>query len=287
MHKVVKASSNVKYRRSLNSQQIDVLVWLFKFRFSTSKQIAVGLGRSEASYKGIQKKLQILEEQGFIGKRYDKAYKLQGRPAEYYLMPKGARQLERSKPKTTNEWAIKTLYRNKSVSQDFITHCLNIADITLKLQTTYGDKPKIFTKSTLVAYDYFPAWQPDLFLSLQSSKNKDRLRYFLDIWDGTKPFFISVRKMRNYLNYADEGDWPESEEFPAVLAICEDSKMQKKLNRQIKRALSDSNMDETIFATTTQEELTNQNKPRERIWLKIEWDGEPEKMTLGSLFGNP
>lgn len=287
MDKVVKASSKIKYRRSLNSQQINVLGWLFKFRFSTSKQITVGLGRNEDSYKGIQKKLQILEEQGFIDKRYDKSYKLQGRSAEYYLTPKGARQLEESKPKTTNEWTIKTLYKNKTVSQDFITHCLSVADSALKLQAVYGDKLKVFTKSTLVAYDYFPTWQPDLFLSLQTSKSKSRRRYFLDVWDGTKPFFIAVRKARNYLNYADDGDWPNDEDFPAVLAACEDTKTQKKLNRQIKRALSESDMDETIFATTTQEQLTNQLKPSDRIWLKIEWDGEQEKTTLNSLSGNP
>jgi DNA-binding MarR family transcriptional regulator len=287
MGKVIEASSRVKYRRPLNSQQIDVLAWLFKFRFSTSKQIAESLGRSQNSYKGIQKKLQILEEQELIAKRYDKSYKLQGRAAEYCLTPKGARWLEQARPNTTNQWAAKSLYKNKSVSQDFIIHCLNIADAALKLQAVYGDKLKIFTKSVLIAYDYFPTWPPDLLLSLQSSRSKERLRYFFDVWDGTKPFFISVRKARNYLNYADEGDWPDDEVFPAVLAICEDSKTQKKLNRQIKHFLSDSYVDETVFATTTQERLANQNWPNERIWLRIEWDSESEKNTLASLFVNP
>jgi DNA-binding MarR family transcriptional regulator len=242
----------VKYRRPLNNQQLDVLAWLFKFRFSTSKQIADYLSR--VNVKGIQKKLQILEGQGFISKRYDKSYKLQGRAAEYYLTPKGSRQLEQARPNTINQWAAKTLYKNKTVSQDFVTHCLNIADISLKLQAIYGDKLKLFTKSNLAAYDYFPTWQPDLFLSLQTTSGKNRLRYFLDVWDRTKPFFISVRKARNYLSYAEDGDWPSDEELPAILAICEDDKTQKKLNRQITHALSDSDADETIFATTTQEQ---------------------------------
>jgi hypothetical protein len=89
------------------------------------------------------------------------------------------------------------------------------------------------------------------------------------------------------MNYAYEGDWTDGEVFPAILAICEDTKTQKKLNRQIKRALSDGDMDEIIFATTTREQLQHQMKPVERMWLKVEWDGEPEKATLGSLFGNP
>jgi hypothetical protein len=40
-------------------------------------------------------------------------------------------------------------------------------------------------------------WQPDLFLSLQVGSGKNRQRSFLDILDGTKPFFLRVRKARN------------------------------------------------------------------------------------------
>ena len=273
----------VKYRRSLNNQQIDVLAWLFKFRFSTSRQIAVGLGRDEAGYKGVQKKLQILEQQELIGKRYDKTYKLRGRPAEYYLTPKGARQLEQARPRATNQWAVKTLYKNKTVSHDFLAHCVNVTDTALRLQVIYGDKLKIFTKSTLVAYDYFPTWRPDLFLSLQAGSSKNRLRYFVDIWDGTKPFFISVRKARNYLNYANEGDWPDSEEFPAVVAVCEDEKVQMKLGRQMKRILND-NDDEVLFATTTLQKFNGATKQAERIWLKVDADDAPEKVSLKGIY---
>ena len=36
----------VKYRRPLNSEQIAVLEWLYKVRFSTSRQIAITLKKS-------------------------------------------------------------------------------------------------------------------------------------------------------------------------------------------------------------------------------------------------
>jgi Transposase IS66 family len=138
----------------------------------------------------------------------------------------------------------------------------------------------------LGAYDYFPTWQSDLFLSLQVGSGKNRQRSFLDIWDGTKPFFISVRKARNYPKYAEEGDYwsTDQAEFPAILAVCKDTKTQKKLNRQIKHALNDSDADETIFATTTRQQLTTQSKPVERIWLRVEWDGVAEGATFASLF---
>ncbi len=150
----------------------------------------------------IQNKLQTLEARGFIGKHYDKSYKLAGRAAEYFLTPKGARQLPAD---STNEWAIKALYKNKTVSPEFITHCLNVADTVLTLQAIYGEKLGIFTSSQLAPYEYFPTWKPNLFLSFKRASSKKPRRYFLDVWDDTKPFFVSVRKARSYINYATDG----------------------------------------------------------------------------------
>lgn len=263
-----------KYRRPLNSEQLAVLQWLYISRFSTSKHIAKYLHKPNP--KGIQNKLQILEERGYIGKHYDKSYKLAGRAAEYFLTPKGARQLLAD---STNEWAIKALYKNKTVSPNFITHCLNVADAVLTLQDIYGDKLGIFTKSHMAAYDYFPSWTPDLFLNLKAGSN--RRRYFFDVLDDTKPFFVAVRKARNYINYAADGDWPyEHGELPTVLALCLDEKAQKKLNRQIHRAIEEEDMwDEIMFATTTQEQIgkaTATSKP----WQRIDEDTEPLHISL-------
>lgn len=249
-----------KYRRPLNSEQVAVLDWLYKARFSSSKQIAKYL--LKPNQKTIQNKLQILEERGFIGKHYDKSYKLAGRPAEYFLTPKGARVLETVQPDTTNQWATKALYKNKTASADFITHCLNVADTVLTLQVMYGDTLRSFTSSQLAPYEYFPAWRSDLFLSFKGKKTgsggtSNPRRYFLDVWDETKPFFVSVRKVRNYIHYAEEGDWPyEHGELPTVLALCLDEKAQKKLNRQIRRAVGEDDMwGEITFATTTRKQL--------------------------------
>lgn len=258
-----------KYHRPLNPEQLAVLQWLYTVRFSSSKQLATYLHK--ASQQTIQNKLHILEDQGFISKHYDASYKLAGRPAEYYLTPKGARQLPAD---STNEWAMKALYKNKTVSPDFIAHCLNVADTVLTLQSIYGDKLRLFTKSDMTAYDYFPSWTPDLFLNLKAGNT--RRRYFLDVWDNTQPFFVSVRKTRNYINYAAHGDWPsEVGDLPTVLAICADAATQKKLNKQIIYALDDT--DDIAFATTTQEQLQKATATS-KLWQKI--DDELTRISL-------
>lgn len=260
-----------KYRRPLNSEQLAVLDWLYKVRFSSSKQIAKYLRKP--NQKTIQNKLQILEERGFICKHYDKSYRLAGRPAEYFLTSKGARQLPVD---SINEWALKSLYKNKAVSSEFIAHCLNVADTVLTLQALYGEKLSIFTKSHMAAYNYFPSWTPDLFLNVKAGAN--RRRYFLDVLDSTKPFFVGVRKVRNYINYATDGDWPEDAgDLPTVLCICQDEPTQKKLGKQICYALKDT--EDIAFATTTQEQL-GAATATSRLWHKITEDTEPTRTSL-------
>lgn len=283
--------SRVRYRRPLNSEQILVLEWLYKYRFSASRQLAIALHKP--SHKTIQNKLQILEEQGLIGKRYDKSYKLAGRAAEYYLTPRGARTLTSyygSLPKDSpdrrslNESIVKSFYKNKTVSDAFIAHCLSVVDMHHTLKQLYGDKLRIYPQAILADYAQFPTWRPDLYLSLKTPESSQI--YMLDIWDDTRPFFVSVRKMRNYLNHQESDDWVvDGQEYPYILAVCKDDKTQKKLNRQIIKALNENYIsDEISYATTTIDQLQKVTKPTDKLWSKVDPDDELEKLSLRNLY---
>lgn len=274
-------ASKIKYRRPLNKQQVRTLHLLYWYRFCTAKQLAHSF--KKPSPKAIQNKLQILEEQQLIGKRYGKSYKLAGRPAEYYITPKGARALEKVQPNTTNQWATKSLYKNKTVSDDFLRHTIAVTDTSKHLRTVYGAEFEILTKSYMAQFDSYPTWTPDLHLKIPARGEMPAKHYFVDIWDGTKPFFVSVRKTRNYVNFKESGDWEEDEQFPAILAICENIQLQKKLNRQMKRILSDTWDDELIFATTTKQQLYEATKPTDKVWGKVDADDAPELTTLKNL----
>ncbi len=281
---VVEASKNksgVKYRRPLNKQQVRTLHLLYWYRFCTAKQLAHSF--KKPSPKAIQNKLQILEEQQLIGKRYEKSYKLAGRPAEYYITPKGARALEVAQPNTTNQWSTKSLYKNKTVSDDFLRHTVAVTDASKQLRAIYGNKIEILTKSYMAQFDSYPTWIPDLHLKIPARGETPAKHYFIDIWDGTKPFFVSVRKTRNYVNFKESGDLEEDEQFPAVLAICENTQLQKKLSRQMKRILSNAWDDELVFATTTNQQFSEATKLTDKIWSKVDMDDTPELTTLRAL----
>jgi len=281
---VVEASKNksgVKYRRPLNKQQVRTLHLLYWYRFCTAKQLAHSF--KKPSPKAIQNKLQILEEQQLIGKRYEKSYKLAGRPAEYYITPKGARALEAAQPSTTNQWATKSLYKNKTVSDDFLRHTIAVTDASKRLRAIYGTKIEILTKSYMAQFSFYPTWTPDLHVKIPAHGQAPAKHYFVDIWDGTKLFFVSVRKTRNYVNFKESGDWEEDEQFPAVLAICENTQLQKKLSRQMKRILSNAWDDELVFATTTNQQFSEATKLTDKIWSKVDMDDTPELTTLRAL----
>ena len=274
-------TSKVKYRRPLNKQQVRTLHLLYWYRFCTARQLAHSF--KKPSPKAIQNKLQILEKQQLIGKRYDKSYRLVGRPAEYYITPKGARALEKAQPNTTNQWVTKSLYKNKTVSDDFLKHTIAVTDASQRFRAIYGDKVVILTKCYMVQFDYYPTWTPDLHIKILAKGETPTKHYFVDMWDGTKPFFVSVRKTRNYVNFKESSDWDDDEQFPAMLAICETTQLQGKLNRQMKRILNDTWHDELIFATTTRQLLTEATKPTDKIWSRIDVDDTPELTTLRAL----
>lgn len=159
--------SEPKYRKKLNEEQLAVLNLLYTFRFASNEHVAKYSGKK--NNKHVQKRLKILEDQEYIAKRYDKSYKLKGKPAAYYLLPKGARALvdvgDRDNNEPTN---IKRIYKDKDVSEGFIEHSLNILGVYLALSALHGNKLDFFTKSDLKyeQFDFYPQPLPDAMFAL-------------------------------------------------------------------------------------------------------------------------
>lgn len=265
--------------RALQQSQVEVLGYLYSYRFCTCRQIAAHLGRK--NHKGIQKKLQILEEHGLLGKRYDKSYKIAGRPAEYYLTPKGARRLRQYQDyaEMVDEKNIKLLYQNKTVSDGFVRHCLHIANAALEFKALYDTDWEIFTRADMAANTYLPTWKPDMYIASQDKAHP----FFLDIGHEDVKFFLLVRKVRSYLKYIEEIWLPETFPRPCFLFVCESEKTKRRLIRQIERALEDFYDNETVFALTTRQQLEEALHNEDKIWQKVTYSNESEMMQLGTI----
>lgn len=266
--------SEPKYRKKLNQEQLAVLNLLYTFRFASNEHIA--RYQKKPNSKHVQKRLKILEDQEYIAKRYDKSYKLKGKPAAYYLLPKGARALIGLGDRDENEPInIKRIYKDKDVSEGFIQHSLNILGAYLALSALHGNKLDFFTKSDLKyeQFEFYPQPLPDAHVRI-SAKDGDK-NFLLDIFEDTQPFFVLIRRIKKYLEYAGSGDWPE-ESLPTILMIVENKSVHKRLRKRIAKELRDS-YEEVSFATTRLEYLLDPEY-KSKVWFPIDEDGDdPEE----------
>jgi hypothetical protein len=258
--------SEQKHRKKLNAEQLEVLELLYKFRFGSNDLIAQYFGKKDRSF--VFKRLSILLEQGLIGKRFEPSYRLAGKPAAYFLTPAGARILQESNSKI--ELNIKTIYKDKTVSEQFIKHCLAIFAVHNHLRAEYGGKLKFFTKSQLAKYDYLPPKLPDAYIRLKVEQSEKQ--FFLDVFHDDQPFFAAARRIKQYVDYSDEGEWEVTgTELPTALLICESAGLQKLLQKKVARSTG-----EVIFALTTLAELTTGGA----IWQQADEPEEPKKVLL-------
>lgn len=264
-----------KYRKKLNEEQVAVLQMLWRFRFASSEQIAKYLQKPNS--KAVQKRLKILEDQNLIAKRYEKSYKLRGKPAAYYLTPHGARMLEVRKPREADEPInIKRLYKDKDASEGFIEHCKNILSVYLTLKTLYpGEKLYFITKSRLSyeKFDFMPNPLQDACICIRTSKG-DRY-FFLDIFEDNQPFFVLVQRIKKYLEYAGSGDWEQYDEdggLPTILLAVQNKSVHKRLRKRIAYELRES-YEEVTFATGRLERILNPEY-KGKVWFPIDEDGD-------------
>ncbi len=263
-------TNNPKYRKQLNTEQVEVLHILYTFRFASSEQIA--RYQQKPNTKAIQKRLKILEDQDLIAKRYDKSYKLQGKPAAYYLTAQGARTLTKLGNRPADEPInAKITYKSKDASEGFIEHCKHILDTYLALYAIHGSKLDFFTKSDLnyEQYEYYPQPLPDAHIRVKTSKG-DR-NFFLDIFEDKDPFFIMVRRIKRYLKYTESGDWEEA--APTILMVVPNKATHKRLRKRIAYELKESYEDDMRFATTRLEYAIDKDD-NGKIWFAIDEDGD-------------
>lgn len=262
-----------KYRKQLNDNQVKVLKLLFKFRFGSGELLAQSFGKQRST--DIYRRLRILEDQGLIAKRYEPSYRLLGKPAAYYLLPAGARALQERDPKA--EFNIKTIYKDKTVSEQFIRYCLDIFAVYSQMQAKYGGKLKFFTKSQFAKYDYFPKKLPDAYIRLKNSRGEKD--FFLDIYHDDQPFFTALRRVKQYIDYSEEADWSVTEsDFPTVLAVCESVSLQKRLRKRIVKLVDDSWEEDMRFALTTNADLAS---GKNAIWQPA--DDPDETLALSQI----
>lgn len=223
----MKSVEEKKKERKLNKGQLAVLTLLYRYRFTTSELLAKF--ENQKHLQVTRSRLATLEKQGYIGKRYDSSYKLIGKFASYYLLPKGLRYLKSID--IADPQVIKMIYNDSKASDKFIDFCLSVLRTAQALSSFYDGEIKVFTRIELLDYDYFPQPQPDLYLSI---KRKVLRHYFVDIYDDATLAFVVVKKIKRYAEHYDSGEWESTESaYPEVIIACTSDKAEQRLRKKL------------------------------------------------------
>lgn len=233
-HSTQSNNSTSSASRSLTTQQLQILTTLYKFRYVTAELITQNL---RANHKRvILARLKILEDQAYIAKNYDKSYKLKGRPASYYLLPKGIQVLRKQSFSDTN--ALKRIYYDKNQNDVHITHRLNVFKTFIYIKWHYPKQFQFYSKTELASWKHIPKDLTDAYLkgnaltSTEANQELDTsLDYFMSYIEPSAKSWRLRNAISRYMAYAESRQWQEhtGKDFPVVLLVCEDRKQQRRL----------------------------------------------------------
>jgi hypothetical protein len=242
------------YRRPLNKHQIQLLVTLYKFRFITAQLIK---DSQNANYiQVINSKLKILYDQEYIGRHYDSSYKLQGKQATYYLLPKAIKFLK-EQPFASPE-VINSLYHDKRLSEQHIEHSLNVFRAYIGLKHKYRNRLKFYSKSELYSRKHMPEYLPDALVVLEDQDNKKH-HYFLDYYDPSRSYVQNIVKVNRYIEYAESEQWQKhiSSKLPTILMICETKLHTNRMKRLAEKQSETTYVDLEFQALTSEQIVVN------------------------------
>jgi hypothetical protein len=220
-------------------------------------------------------RLDALVKQGYIGKNYDSNYKLEGRPATYYLLPKAFAALKQQAKATGKDLSLKTLrnaYKDKETSERFIAHKLAVFTIYDKLRAVHGNRLAFWTKDQLNfdKYNYFPKPIPNAFIRLTPEGIRPRDRcFFLNYLDDETPFFVHVRRLQKYIDYIEADEWEEATntKLRSVLLVCESASLLKRIRKKLAQLVDEDATPRFCF--TTLQALKDSVSEDDEVWQMV------------------
>ena len=252
----------------LPTAQIDILRYLYRFRFLTSLQLQKLLNQSNIRLTNYH--LKNLITQNYIGKHYSRHLGQANQPAVYYLSSGSIKILTDSPD--FDKRALKRIYREKIRSGQFINHSSYLAEYFLYLRNE-SNKTKhtlhFFTKTDLLTHPYLIHPLPDAYFA-RIDESGDTKRYFVEVVEDSSPRFALRKRIEQYCNYIDDGKFSETtgHNFPTLLFICPGVASMIYLKKHIGRIYEETSLDQIeIYLATKEQAFAGK-------WEKVEGEDE-------------
>lgn len=252
---MARSKTKPKYRRPLNTEQVIILELLYKFRFVTTVVVKDYFAESNPGMN-VFRRLETLEEQGFIAKRYFDNYRLMHKPVVYYLLPAGARKISEYRDED-DEVDVKSIYRDGSVGERFAMHCVAMCSLYIQLMDEYGDDLEFLSRSDQAGLENLPKQKPDAYLALETDDGTQP--YFIDVLDDDAHLLIDAsKKIKRYIDYKKSGDWVLVADmpFPKIVFVCSTEKASKRVQRRCEAILNKAWVLDIKCVAVTRENVT-------------------------------
>ncbi len=264
-----------KHRKQLSVGQIKLLSLLAKFRFATVELLSQWRDKSKAT---MYERLAILEDQGYLQKRYEKRWKLLGRQAVYSLTGKGLRVVRDHSPGYFTDAVIRNQYKNRSSSLQLVDHSLDVAKLCLQLHKQYDGRYAIFAKSEIDQFEEFIRPLPDLYIRTnRKDENGQPIHFQLEVIAAGTFTWMIKKRINAHQEWFDENndeDWGFEDNYPTLLLVCDNKSTEKRIHRLV----GGKYMDFKTF-TTTRERL---NTGKKKVWVQY-WDDFEDDGVMAGL----
>ncbi|MEX2007307.1 MAG: hypothetical protein WD992_00870 [Candidatus Levyibacteriota bacterium] len=250
---------------SLTTKQKTIISLLLKFRYLTVNQLLKYFHHKDPHR--IKEWLTDLKEKGYIAVISDESD-----PTKPYIFCLSTKAKHFEESKNYSKKFLERLYKEKTLSGNFINHCLFIFDI---YQYFLSQKEKnstlhFLTQQDLTGYDFFPEELPDAYIAVETKEGTEK--YFLDLFDDyRKPAGVTRFTLRKYITYCEDGSWQantENSPFPSLLFVLADQRRKKHIHMYGRAKLEKTFEDISLFLTT--QDTIRFSKSTQNIWLKVE-----------------
>lgn len=231
-------------RHNLTAKQYHILMLLYKFRFITIPQLTI---YKNLKTNSLQRTFDILIKHKYVDRKYDSTYKMDRKPAAYYLTAKGISILKDDD--RFNDSTLHSYYKNKSLSQETIDHSIDSLTVYNHLRFFYQDKYTMFTKQEIMHFDDMPVNKPDIYL-------RGDKEFFLILAHDTQPY-LTRKKLLEYITHSEDEGWDNSK-YPGLLFILKNSIDEGRFIEFAKNSLESAGIDynELLISTTTIRAIT-------------------------------
>lgn len=241
--------------QKITGQQQRVLQLLFKFRFVSTVSLAMVMGIRKASTYEV---LEQLVAKGLVTKVYKPEYRIDRRPGYYYLNKAGVTTIR--KLMGVKESVVHTLYKNDQMADDFILHCMKLADCYASIMKYLPEGSDIFSKTEINRFKEFPKNRPDLYI--RTPDGKEAIVVVVD----DKPGYIIRKRFDEIVDHSEEEGWPNGD-YPHICFVLKNERDKSSFLYNAYKKLEGMGMEEDelpVFATSL-ELLFLDNK---NVWSK-------------------